>query len=101
MSLVPSKRIDRVFPIVPPLCLLLAAIVAACREKERWRLIVDRSCAVAIILSVVSTGGYTTRKIVLASREQRDPFAVVGRAGINKAAGDGWRHPATRSESDW
>ena len=25
MSFVPSKRIDRVFPIVPPLCLLLAA----------------------------------------------------------------------------
>jgi hypothetical protein len=25
MSLIPSKRVDRIFPIVPPLCLLLAA----------------------------------------------------------------------------
>ncbi|HEX4707574.1 MAG TPA: glycosyltransferase family 39 protein, partial [Candidatus Udaeobacter sp.] len=29
MSLIPSKRVDRIFPIVPPLCLLLAAQVAA------------------------------------------------------------------------
>ncbi len=30
MSLIPSKRVDRIFPIVPPLCLLLAAQVARC-----------------------------------------------------------------------
>ena len=28
MSLIPSKRVDRIFPIVPPLCLLLAAQIA-------------------------------------------------------------------------
>src|SRR5262249_37493562 len=28
MSLVPSKRVDRIYPVVPPLCLLLAAQVA-------------------------------------------------------------------------
>src|SRR5438477_8238217 len=27
MSLVPSKRVDRIFPVIPPLCLLLAAQV--------------------------------------------------------------------------
>jgi 4-amino-4-deoxy-L-arabinose transferase-like glycosyltransferase len=27
MSLIPSKRVDRVFPVIPPLCLLLAAQV--------------------------------------------------------------------------
>ena len=27
MSLVPSKRVDRIFPVVPPLCLLLGAQV--------------------------------------------------------------------------
>src|SRR5437870_11283535 len=31
MSLIPSKRVDRIFPIVPPLCLLLAAQIAARR----------------------------------------------------------------------
>ena len=29
MSLIPSKRVDRVFPIIPPLCLLLAAQIAS------------------------------------------------------------------------
>src|SRR5882724_8077130 len=29
MSLIPSKRVDRIFPIIPPLCLLLAAQVAS------------------------------------------------------------------------
>ncbi len=28
MSLIPSKRVDRIFPVVPPLCLLLAAQIA-------------------------------------------------------------------------
>jgi 4-amino-4-deoxy-L-arabinose transferase-like glycosyltransferase len=32
MSLIPSKRVDRIFPIVPPLCLLLAAQIAALRS---------------------------------------------------------------------
>ncbi len=28
MSIIPSKRVDRIFPIIPPLCLLLAAQIA-------------------------------------------------------------------------
>jgi 4-amino-4-deoxy-L-arabinose transferase and related glycosyltransferases of PMT family len=31
MSLIPSKRIDRIFPVIPPLCLLLAAQIGS-----RW-----------------------------------------------------------------
>jgi 4-amino-4-deoxy-L-arabinose transferase-like glycosyltransferase len=27
MSLIPSKRVDRIFPVIPPLCLLLAALI--------------------------------------------------------------------------
>ena len=28
MSLIPSKRVDRIFPVMPPLCLLLAAQIS-------------------------------------------------------------------------
>src|SRR5437867_8932214 len=38
MSLIPSKRVDRIFPIIPPLCLLLAAQIArlvACSHGSR------------------------------------------------------------------
>jgi 4-amino-4-deoxy-L-arabinose transferase-like glycosyltransferase len=100
MSFVPSKRIDRIFPIVPPLCLLLAAIIAACRERERLRPIVDRLCAAAIILSVVFTAGYTARKIVLAHREQRDAFAVFGRAVVKKVSAHGWRYAVVGGEDE-
>ena len=37
MSIIPSKRVDRIFPIVPPLCLLLGAQVARALDHERWR----------------------------------------------------------------
>jgi len=37
MTLVPSKRVDRIFPVIPPLCLLLVAMVAACRCGTRVR----------------------------------------------------------------
>lgn len=100
MSFVPSKRIDRIFPIVPPLCLLLAAIIGACRERERLRTIVDRLCAAAIILSVVFTAGYTARKIVLASREKRDAFAVFGRAVVKDTIAHGWRYAVVGGEDE-
>jgi 4-amino-4-deoxy-L-arabinose transferase-like glycosyltransferase len=39
MSLIPSKRVDRIFPVIPPLCLLLAAqagaVMTASVFKER------------------------------------------------------------------
>jgi hypothetical protein len=100
MSVVPSKRIDRIFPIVPPLCLLLAAMVGACREKERFRVIVDRSCAIAMILAVVFTSGQTARKIFLACREDRDAFAVFGRGVVKAAATHGWRYGVVGGEDE-
>ena len=40
MSLIPSKRVDRIFPVIPPLCLLLAAqisgIVDACAAPKAF-----------------------------------------------------------------
>jgi len=100
MSFVPSKRIDRIFPIVPPLCLLLAATVAALREKESRKAIVDRSCGVAIILAVIFTSGSTARKIVLAGREHRDAFAVFGRAVVKEATARGWRYGVVGGEDE-
>lgn len=100
MSFVPSKRIDRIFPIVPPLCLLLAAAVAALREKEKMKTMVDRFCAVAVILAVVFTSGYTARKVVLAGREQRDAFAVFGRAVVKEATAHNWRYGVVGGEDE-
>jgi len=100
MSFVPSKRIDRIFPIVPPFCLLLAATIAACRERERMRPIIDRICAAVIILSVVFTTGYTVRKIVLARHEQRDAFSMFGRAVLKEVTQHHWRYGVIGGEDE-
>jgi 4-amino-4-deoxy-L-arabinose transferase-like glycosyltransferase len=100
MSLVPSKRIDRIFPIVPPLCLLLAAVVSSLREKERWRSIVERCCAIALVLSMVFLSVYTVRKIATASRKKQDAFAVFGRAVVQKAAASQWRYGVVGGEDE-
>jgi 4-amino-4-deoxy-L-arabinose transferase-like glycosyltransferase len=100
MSFVPSKRIDRIFPIVPPLCLLLAATIAACREKERMRTIIDHVCAAAIILSALFMTGYTVRKIVLARHEQRDAFSMFGRAVVKEITQHHWLYGVIGGEDE-
>jgi 4-amino-4-deoxy-L-arabinose transferase-like glycosyltransferase len=92
MSFVPSKRIDRIFPIVPPLCLLLGVLVADFRKREGLRRIVDGSIAVAIILGCLVTTGYVAGRIVAANREHRNAFAQFGRAVVKAAAENGWRY---------
>src|SRR2546430_463864 len=37
MSLIPSKRVDRIFPVIPPLCLLVAAQAALFLSHEKHR----------------------------------------------------------------
>ena len=80
MSFVPSKRIDRVFPVVPPLCLLLAAMIAGLQNKQRWRVLTARYCAIVIVIACLFTTAYVGRKIVLADRDHTDAFATFGKA---------------------
>lgn len=100
MSIVPSKRIDRIFPIVPPLCLLLAAVVGRLRERGNLRAIVDWSCGTAIVLAAVFTSAYTVQKITVANREQRDAFAVFGRDVVKEATAHGWRYAVVGGEEE-
>jgi 4-amino-4-deoxy-L-arabinose transferase-like glycosyltransferase len=52
MSLVPSKRVDRVYPVVPPLCLLLAAqINGSSRIKQMGERVLQWSAA-ALLFSI-------------------------------------------------
>ena len=92
MSFVPSKRIDRVFPIVPPLCLLLAGQVAALWKREALRVKTTKFCTVAVIIACLFTTGYAAGRIVVAYRERRDAFATFGSAVRQEAAARGWRY---------
>jgi 4-amino-4-deoxy-L-arabinose transferase-like glycosyltransferase len=100
MSCVPSKRIDRIFPIVPPLCLLLAAAIGEFRKQEKLRVVIDRVCIAAIMLACVMTAGYAVNRIVVARREHRDAFAVFGRAVVKEAAEHNWRYAVVGGEDE-
>lgn len=78
MSLVPSKRVDRIFPVIPPLCLLFAALAehwCDAQNPRRTRMIV----ALVWIAGLISTG-YTVATSAVAFREDRRGLIRFGNA---------------------
>jgi hypothetical protein len=101
MSLIPSKRVDRIFPIIPPLCLLLAAQIGrnagpcshgsvshpsllAVTSKE-WG-------TIGLAFAILFTGGYTISKVISGYRDHRDAVAIFGREVRREAASHHWRY---------
>jgi 4-amino-4-deoxy-L-arabinose transferase-like glycosyltransferase len=92
MSLIPSKRVDRIFPLIPPLCLLLAAQVALARVY-RWS-------AIALAFAIVFTGGYTGWKVITGYRDHRDALAVFGRNIRHEAEAHYWRYEVVSAKDE-
>jgi 4-amino-4-deoxy-L-arabinose transferase-like glycosyltransferase len=123
MSLIPSKRVDRIFPVIPPLCLLVAAQIAprncshgpAGRSSEsiesdetahragatrtalarfyRWS-------ALALALAILFTGGYTGWKVIIGYRDHRDALAVFGRNIRQEAQDRHWRYEVVSAKDE-
>jgi 4-amino-4-deoxy-L-arabinose transferase-like glycosyltransferase len=92
MSLVPSKRVDRIYPVVPPLCLLLAAQVAgSSRIKQTGKRALQWSAA-ALFFSILFTGSYATGKMLSDYRDHADHLAVFSRAVNKQAVAHHWRY---------
>jgi 4-amino-4-deoxy-L-arabinose transferase-like glycosyltransferase len=116
MSLIPSKRVDRIFPVIPPLCLLLAAQIAtrnprshgpvglspvsveseetaqravATEEPSAW---ISRWSGIVLVFAILFTGGYTGWKIFTGYRDHRDALAVFGRKVREQAEARHWRY---------
>ncbi len=92
MSIIPSKRVDRIFPIVPPLCLLLGAQVARMWQEPRWRVRVQPWLGVALIFALLFTGGYAAWKIGSARHERSDALVRFGGEVRREAAAKKWRY---------
>jgi 4-amino-4-deoxy-L-arabinose transferase-like glycosyltransferase len=92
MSIIPSKRVDRIFPIVPPLCLLLGAQVAAMGRVERWGVKMRPWLAAALLFSVVFTGGYVVWKVGQARHERSDALVQFSKKVREEAAQHGLRY---------
>jgi Dolichyl-phosphate-mannose-protein mannosyltransferase len=76
MSLIPSKRVDRIFPAIPPLCLLLAAQIKVVMADNVIR--VRRIAAFAIIFAAIFTGAYAAMRVADGYRDHRDALVRFG-----------------------
>jgi 4-amino-4-deoxy-L-arabinose transferase-like glycosyltransferase len=126
MSLIPSKRVDRIFAIIPPLCLLLAAQIgrraprshgSASRESmsskfgltghrpmatsnEAARAHIYRWSAVALLLATLATGGYIIFKVISGYRDHRDALAIFGREVRREAKTHHWRYEVVSAKDE-
>jgi len=76
MTLVPSKRVDRIYPIIPPLCLLLVGMLAACRCGGRVR----AWAGAAVVAGCLFSGIYFVGIVALGYHDKNDRLAVFARA---------------------
>ena len=92
MSIIPSKRVDRIFPIVPPLCLLLGAQVTRAFRRERWRRKVRPWVGASLIFACFFTGGYAAWKIGSAVHDRADVLVRFAAEVRKEAAARQWRY---------
>jgi len=100
MSIIPSKRVDRIFPVIPPLCLLLAVQVGSVSRSHEWRERVNRWSALALLLSILFSGSYGLFKVVSGYHQHRNALVVFGREVRRDAAAHHWRLEAVRAEDE-
>jgi 4-amino-4-deoxy-L-arabinose transferase-like glycosyltransferase len=91
MSLIPSKRVDRIYPVVPPLCLLLAAQVDGSSRIKRTGERALQWSAAALFFSILFTGSYVTGKVLSDYRDNANHLEVFSRAVNEQAVGHHWR----------
>jgi 4-amino-4-deoxy-L-arabinose transferase-like glycosyltransferase len=94
MSLIPSKRVDRIFPVIPPLCLLVAVQSARFLNDEKHRARNFRWAAAILALAVLFSAGYAGSRVVTGYRDHRDALSIFGRQVREEAARNHWRYEA-------
>ena len=108
MSLIPSKRVDRIFPVIPPLCLLLAAQVSggldALRQPDDPRrtdvAALRPYLAIGLLFAIFFTGSYTAWKVVTGYRDHRDALAIFGRDVRREAEAHHWRYEVVSAKDE-
>ena len=103
MSLIPSKRVDRIFPVIPPLCLLLAAQISdrdarlrpagAARRTYLWSV-------AGLAFAILFTGGYTGWKVINGYRDHRNALAVFGTNIRHEAEARHWRYQVVSAKDE-
>jgi len=100
MSLIPSKRVDRIFPVIPPLCLLVAVQTARFLREEEHRPRNSRWIAAILIVALLFTSGYVASRVFTGYRDHRDALSIFGRQVREEAAKNHWRYEAVGSTDE-
>jgi hypothetical protein len=80
--------------------LLLAAQIGNAFGNEQLRTRVYRWSAVALLLSILFTAGYTISKVVSGYRDHRDALAVFGRKVRHEAEVHHWRYEVVSAKDE-
>ena len=105
MSLIPSKRVDRIYPVIPPLCLLLAACLhgrvgAFDLRKSMPARRLDHWVAIVWVFAVLFTGGYITWKVTTGIHDRRDALVTFGREARREAEIRHWRYEVVSTKDE-
>jgi 4-amino-4-deoxy-L-arabinose transferase-like glycosyltransferase len=100
MSLIPSKRVDRIFPVIPPLALLVAALFSRVTSDETLRSRATRWSAIAVAFAVVFCAGYAAIKTTEAFRHDRGALVRFGHAVRKEADAHGWQYDVVGGEEE-
>lgn len=92
MSLIPSKRVDRIFPVVPPLCLLLAGKFAWLTQAADLATRARRWSTAALIFACFFTSAYALQKIITSYRADDAALARFGATVRRQAETNGWQY---------
>ena len=79
MSLVPSKRGDRIFPVIPPLCLLLAHTLVPLADAQLWRTHGRRVAVLTTVSALVITFTATVYEITDGYRHDQAGLVRFGK----------------------
>jgi 4-amino-4-deoxy-L-arabinose transferase-like glycosyltransferase len=90
-SLIPSKRADRMFPIIPPLCLLLPGMLSALPHGRLFRWNARRAVLACIAFAAVMSGGYAAYRVAENVRNDEGSLAEFGRSAKETSAANGWK----------
>lgn len=87
MTFVPSKRVDRIFPVVIPMAVLIPGMVAACACGKRVR----AWCGAAMLAGLAFSGIYFSGIVVIGFSDGTRGLAQFGReaAAIASRSGQG------------
>jgi hypothetical protein len=100
MSIIPSKRVDRIFPVIPPLCLLVARQAARFLNGEKQRARNFRWATAILAVAVLFSGGYAASRVISGYRDHRDALSIFGRRVREEAASNHWRYEAVGSTDE-